>query len=338
MKKKLTRVEKNELTRKNIFDAAVEVVGQIGYRDTSITDITTRARIAQGTFYNYFESRQDILDQLLPELGEELLEFLGVQVGGATFLEREEKSIRAYFQFIRNKPEFYRILVEAQVYAPESFDTHADNLLDNYRIALQRTKENGFLQDYSEQEFEAIALMLLGARVYLSRQYCLKNGKATAVPERVVQTYMKMISGGLGQGAARMSMKARRSKASAATEPCYDCSTIRATDEDFSSIYTLSQPLPQGAGPAANFIVQQIVSDFTRRTTEHFMGGEASITSMMLQMGAQREAQVIRASCRSEKLSETEGILHIRLSDDSAENPHHMASCQVFLRSGRPGG
>ena len=63
---KLTRVEKSEETRKALFDAAAKIVGKHGYEGASIARITSRAKVAQGTFYNYFTTRQDLLDQLLP--------------------------------------------------------------------------------------------------------------------------------------------------------------------------------------------------------------------------------------------------------------------------------
>lgn len=330
MKKKLTRAEKNELTRKNLFDAAVKVVGQAGYRDASITDITAKAHIAQGTFYNYFESRQDILDHLLPELGQELLEFLGAQVGDATSLEREEKSIRAYFQFIRNKPEFYRILMEAPIYSPQSFETHADNLVSNYEAALRRTREKGFLQDYSEDEFEAIALILLGARVYLSRQYCFRNGKVAVVPEQVVQTYMKLVSGGLYRASAS-SGQGRRGKASVQAKPAYDCEVTASGTVDFAATYTLSQALAEMGQAAADCLVQQILSDFTRRATESLLSADAAIVSTTTHMSRHRPALAIHASCKHEQLSDGEGILHIRLSDDERDVHSHVASCQVIF-------
>src|SRR6202008_1120179 len=38
--------------------------------------LTRRAGVAQGTFYNYFNSRQDLFDQLLPSMSNEMLAFI----------------------------------------------------------------------------------------------------------------------------------------------------------------------------------------------------------------------------------------------------------------------
>jgi AcrR family transcriptional regulator len=334
MKKKLTRTEKNELTRKNLFEAAVKVVGQIGYRDASVTDITTRAHIAQGTFYNYFDSKQDILDQLLPELGQNLLEFLGKQVGDATFLEREEKSIRAYFQFIKSKPEFYRILVEAQVYSPQSFITHAENLIRNYEAALKRTREKGFLKNYSEDEFEVIALILLGARVYLSRQFCFMNGKATSVPEHVVKTYMKFIAGGLGDTSKGDAGKKGAIPKPAEPETMYRCEIIHPEACDFAASYEPSSRLANLAPAETDFHIQQISIDLVKRATERLLGDGASIKSTNTYISRHHISSRITATCTLENTSATEGILHFRLTDEEPDLSSHLASGQVvFTRS-----
>jgi AcrR family transcriptional regulator len=333
MKKKLTRTEKNELTQKNLFEAAVKVVGQLGYRDASVTDITSRAQIAQGTFYNYFDSKQDILDQLLPELGQNLLEFLGKQVGEATFLEREEKSIKAYFQFIKDKPEFYRILVEAQVYSPQSFITHAENLIRNYEAALKRTKEKGFLKNYSEEEFEVIALILLGARVYLSRQFCFRNGKAVAVPDHVVKTYMKLISGGLGDTSKSDTTIKSALPKRLESEALYECELVHVENCDFAASYEPSSRLASLAPAETDFHIQQISADLIRRATENLLGDGTSVKSTNIYISRHHIYSKIIGTCKIENMSATEGIIHFRLTDGKLDAQSYLASGQtIFFR------
>jgi len=57
-----TRAERSEQTLNALLDAAGEVVGELGYQDASVARITSQAGVAQGTFYNYFNSRQDLFD------------------------------------------------------------------------------------------------------------------------------------------------------------------------------------------------------------------------------------------------------------------------------------
>lgn len=117
-KPKLTRAEKADMIRNDLFHAAAEVVGEHGYLNAMILMITQKARVANGTFYNYFESRQDLFDQLLPGLGREMLQFIAERSAtGADEFEREVQRFAAFFDYLDKYPEFYRILYEAEVFA-----------------------------------------------------------------------------------------------------------------------------------------------------------------------------------------------------------------------------
>ena len=54
-----TRAVRLEQTRKALVAAAAEIVGEEGYQACSVAKIAIRAKVAQGTFYTYFASRQE---------------------------------------------------------------------------------------------------------------------------------------------------------------------------------------------------------------------------------------------------------------------------------------
>jgi AcrR family transcriptional regulator len=62
---------KSERTRKRVLGAAKQLFDRRGYRDTTIDDITRRAKIAHGTFYLYFRGKSDVLKELLEQTFEE---------------------------------------------------------------------------------------------------------------------------------------------------------------------------------------------------------------------------------------------------------------------------
>ena len=57
---KLKEKQKNE-TKNMIFNIALEYFKNEGYENTSIQSICTTCGIAKGTFYNYFNSKEDII-------------------------------------------------------------------------------------------------------------------------------------------------------------------------------------------------------------------------------------------------------------------------------------
>lgn len=195
------RAQKTLETRRKLFDATIKMVGRLGYQDASIAKITARARVAQGTFYNYFDNQQDLFDELLPNLGGDLLtrirERLGALPSDATAIEREEVGLRTFFDYLSDVPEFYRILNEAETFAPKGHRRHVDNMIGRYRRALERARDEGAISIYDGREFEAVATMLVAIRHYLAMRYTYSNGDFTHLPEWVAKTYMKFLCHGL---------------------------------------------------------------------------------------------------------------------------------------------
>lgn len=192
-----SRAERSEEIRRALFRAAAEVVGEVGYAEASVARITARANVAQGTFYNYFESRQDLFDQLLPGLGASMLAFIMERVDpAATGAERETQRIAAYFRFLEEHPEFYRILYEAETLAPAAHRQHIAVVAAGYVRALKRSWQRGEMPGFAERELEPIAFILLAARGYLSMRYGM-GGADGRVPDWVVEAYSKFVRHGL---------------------------------------------------------------------------------------------------------------------------------------------
>jgi AcrR family transcriptional regulator len=203
-KPKLTRAERNDEVKRRLFDAAAKVVGRLGYAEASVARITELAEVAQGTFYNHFENRQELLDQLLPTIGLQMIAFIHDRTKSLpSGAEKETERFRAFFEFLRVVPEFLRILNEAEVFAPKGYQRHLDNIATAYVRSLKRGRDAGNVDDYTDEELEVIVHILMGARGYLSRQYAYTEGSAHAVPEHVISAYEKLMGSGLFRKSAR---------------------------------------------------------------------------------------------------------------------------------------
>ncbi|MGA0570034.1 TetR/AcrR family transcriptional regulator [Variovorax sp. VNK109] len=199
-KLKPTRAEKAANTRAALLDAAVDVVGEVGYLGAMVSLITTRAGIAQGTFYNYFESLQDLLDQLLPTVGRFMLDYIQDRsVTAKTEAEREEKRFQAYFSFLEEHPAYYRILYEAEVYSAESSRQHRETVARGLRRILERARSAGEIVECEPRELEVLTYMMLGARHYLSMRYSRDGDQPAKFPKWVSKAYMKFLAKGIYQ-------------------------------------------------------------------------------------------------------------------------------------------
>jgi hypothetical protein len=111
--------------------------------------------------------------------------------------DRSSNGLALFFDFIREVPEFLRILNEAEFFAPIGYQKHLDNISTAYVRILRRARHAGAIEDFSDEEFEAIVHMFMGARGHLSRRYSYANGAVTAVPDHVISAYEKLITRGL---------------------------------------------------------------------------------------------------------------------------------------------
>jgi AcrR family transcriptional regulator len=142
---KLNRVERNAWTKQKIFDAATRIVGKFGYAEASVARITEQAGVAQGTFYNHFENRQELLDQLLPKIGMDMVHFIRARTGTAHAARQEIERFSAFFEFIREVPEFLRILNEAEFFAPIGYPRqYFDRLRQNPAARAAGRRDRGF--------------------------------------------------------------------------------------------------------------------------------------------------------------------------------------------------
>jgi AcrR family transcriptional regulator len=197
-RKRLTRAARAPEAREAIFRAAVEVIGKHGYHEASISRVTQAAGIAQGTFYLYFQSRQELFDELLPHAGKEMLQFIRDQVSGARgILDVEERGFRALFAYMAKNPGFNRVINEAEIAAPEAHRKHVQLLIRHYVESLERGIKAGQIKLFDRSELEAIAYILMSVRNNLYLRYAVGAEGPEVLPEDVVQTYLKLVSNGL---------------------------------------------------------------------------------------------------------------------------------------------
>lgn len=221
-------------TRRKLIDAAAKVVGEEGYANASVARITALAEIAQGTFYNYFASQQDLFDQLLPELGTELLEFIRQRnAGEGGSFRREEIGFRAFFDFLAERPEFYRILNEAETFAPKAYHDHMGNMAEGYMRALSRALAKGELPGFERRELEVVIYTMLAARNYISYRYLFRDGRSRRLPAWVDRAYMKLMTGGMMYGGtAERRRRVRRGTPSVESALVSDAAHFRPAPAD----------------------------------------------------------------------------------------------------------
>ena len=95
------RERKKLQSRKTILEAAISEFSKKGYKETSVADIMSTADLGIGTFYNYFNSKEDLLFSLLGRLGETIRMALAeARAADRTSLELLEVGARVTAKFL----------------------------------------------------------------------------------------------------------------------------------------------------------------------------------------------------------------------------------------------
>ncbi|MBA3526514.1 MAG: TetR/AcrR family transcriptional regulator, partial [Sphingomonas sp.] len=117
---KAPRTARGERTLRRILDAALEEFGDRGFSDGSIVGITQRARVALGTFYTYFDSKEAVFKALVSDMSGQVRDHVAPVFATATdALDAEEKALASYLAFARTHKQVYRIIDEAEFADPE---------------------------------------------------------------------------------------------------------------------------------------------------------------------------------------------------------------------------
>ena len=69
---KAPRTERGRKTLRAILDAAAIEFGERGFHEASVSGITRRAGVALGSFYTYFDSKDEIFQALVRYMSEQL--------------------------------------------------------------------------------------------------------------------------------------------------------------------------------------------------------------------------------------------------------------------------
>ena len=106
---------RGEATRKKLLASAEIEFGAKGFPAASVSSITQRADVGQGTFYLYFHSKEEVFATLVRELGrQQRLLVSAVANNPAAAKEGPQLLAKALLDSIASNPGRYRILCEAQ--------------------------------------------------------------------------------------------------------------------------------------------------------------------------------------------------------------------------------
>lgn len=166
---KAPRTERGKRTLRRLLDAAAAEFGERGYHEASISGITQRAGAALGTFYTYFDSKEQVFRALVDDMGRLTRHWIAERVGTAPDrLTAERIGLEAFIEFAREHKDLYRIVMEAQFVAEDAYREYYRVFAEAYRRNLAQAAAKGEIRPGPAEER---AWALIGMSVFLGLRY-----------------------------------------------------------------------------------------------------------------------------------------------------------------------
>jgi AcrR family transcriptional regulator len=163
------RERKKEETRHRIFHAAIDLFREKGFENTTVDDITEKADVAKGTFFNYFPRK----DAVLAFLSETRL--IAIQENAGTMLAKDrparEKLLDLYalaasaYEEDRELARYVLIELMSRLFAPGEETAMRWHEL-TVQLVSQGQADGEFRRDVDPVRIEAVLTALYYATLY----------------------------------------------------------------------------------------------------------------------------------------------------------------------------
>lgn len=153
--------------RAQVLRHAKRIFARKGYHRTNVADIISRARIARGTFYLYFQNKKDLFEELLEQVLTELASrILRLRVGpdSPDPVEQLRANLRRVVTYVLDERELTDILLNHSTGFDRDLDEKILNFYDRIAALIQRSLDLGIeMQLVRQSDTRAIAYCILGA-------------------------------------------------------------------------------------------------------------------------------------------------------------------------------
>ena len=171
-------------TRERLLSAGKRVIFRKGFHRSRVSDITSEAGVAHGTFYIYFRTKEDLLLELLRSVREELIGLVGKGLELVREGRHEEAKEIAFvrtFELLMEKRELAKVFFFEAVCTSERFQEFYS---ESKRVFTEKTVE--VLKGLGVPNPETRAHVLIGTARHLIENLILGD-------ERVMEVWREVL-------------------------------------------------------------------------------------------------------------------------------------------------
>jgi AcrR family transcriptional regulator len=141
------REKKSEIIKKEKRDlfiiTALSVFEEKGFNNTRIKDITKRANTSVGNFYNYFNSKEEVIEVLVSGLAELMISkfrelFIYFKQNRIPPISAVKNLFRGYAKMFKEKKESFLIFFEQLGGMDQKYRNKRNEILDNFTNEVEK--------------------------------------------------------------------------------------------------------------------------------------------------------------------------------------------------------
>lgn len=152
--------------REQVLRHAKRIFARKGYHRTNVADIISRARIARGTFYLYFQNKRDLFEELLEQVLGEMrhrIQRLRVGPGEPEPVEQLRTNLRRVLSFVLAERELTDILLNHSMGFDSELDQRIEDFYEKVADQIQRSLDLGIQMNLVRKcNTRAVAYCILG--------------------------------------------------------------------------------------------------------------------------------------------------------------------------------
>jgi AcrR family transcriptional regulator len=192
---KLPRTRNGKATFKLIVDTTIKLFYEKGYFNTTISDITTEAGIAAGTFYLYFPNKLILYKYILMEFQHDIRREIASKVANVEGrFEKEKEGIKTFIKYALENPHSYNIIWESLYIDKKLFIDYYDGFAKRYERGLKQSIIDG---EMYEVDTELVSYILMGVANFIGLKVLLELGNGNHDVDQVVDQVMNIIRTGI---------------------------------------------------------------------------------------------------------------------------------------------
>jgi len=133
-----TRLERKEARRRRLLAAALLILSERGYNDTSVDQVVAQARTSKSTFYEFFDSKEDCVRDLLAKEGGSLIHTVtSAAVQGDDHRDRMRRGITAFVRACATQRELAQVLLVESVGISERIEAVRQELQGRFAAVVE---------------------------------------------------------------------------------------------------------------------------------------------------------------------------------------------------------